>query len=351
MPATGLREAWESKKRRGRRRPEKEGAVGAYQMGSKGDEVRKIQERLKSGGFYKGPVDGDFGGGTEAAVKAFQQSQGMDADGVLGPLTWKALFKAAVVEPAIHSKPLDYKCLSLTASFETGQGVPDCFAGLSGDFDGQGMSFGVLQWNFGQGSLQPLLREMTKGHPDVVRGIFQAHYDILVAALSADQQDLLAFVRSIQHPVKHFFFEPWRGMFKSLGRTEEFQEIQLKSARRTFAAAGRGCAEYGLWSERAVALMFDIRVQNGSIKAPVKTNILRDVADLPTDLPDSEREVRILRIVANRRAEAANPVWVEDVRARKLCIANGGGVVHGIPYDLAGQFGIGLKRSGIAAEA
>jgi len=32
------------------------------------------------------------------------------------------------------------------------------------------------------------------------------------------------------------------------------------------------------------------------------------------------------------------------VRARKLCIANGGGVVHGINFDLDGQFGIGLRE-------
>jgi hypothetical protein len=49
-----------------------------------------------------------------------------------------------------------------------------------------------------------------------------------------------------------------------------------------------------------------------------------------------------MRIVANRRAEASNPRWVEDVRARKICCANGGGRVHGIPYDLEKQFGIRL---------
>jgi len=322
--------------------------MSSYAMGSKGDEVRKVQERLKSGGFYRGPVDGDFGGGTQAAIKAFQRSKELDADGVVGPLTWKALFEEPIAEPAIHSQPLDYKCLALTGAFETGQGAPDCFAGLSGDFDGQGMSFGVLQWNFGQDSLQPLLREMIDNHPDIVRGIFQANHEVLISALNADKEDLMAFVRSIQHPVKHFFFEPWRGIFKSLGRTEEFQEIELKSASRVFQAAVRYCDDYGLWSGRAVALMFDIRVQNGSIKELVRAQILRDFEELPPDLPDPEREVRKLRIVANRRAEAANRVWIEDVRTRKLCIVNGGGVVHGIPYDLEEQFGIGLTRSGIA---
>lgn len=317
--------------------------MATYKTGSKGDEIRKIQEKLKSGGFYKGPVDGDFGGGTEAAVKTFQRSKGLGVDGVVGPLTWKALFEEPIAEPVIHSKSIDYKCLSLTGSFETGQGAPDCFAGLSGDFDGQGMSFGVLQWNFGQGSLQPLLREMMDNHPDIVQGIFQANHDVLISALNADQEELMAFVRAIQHPVKHFFFEPWRGMFKSLGRTEEFQEIELKSASRVFQAAIRYCEDYGLGSERAVALMFDIRVQNGSIRELLKAQILRDFEDLPSDLPGPEREVRKLQIVANRRAEAANPAWIEDVRTRKICIANGGGVVHGIPYDLEGQFGIGLN--------
>ena len=54
-------------------------------------------------------------------------------------------------------------------------------------------------------------------------------------------------------------------------------------------------------------------------------------------------EVTKMRIVANRRADAAKPEWVEDVRARKLCCANGVGVVHGIEYDLENQFGISLE--------
>ncbi len=52
-----------------------------------------------------------------------------------------------------------------------------------------------------------------------------------------------------------------------------------------------------------------------------------------------------LRIVANRRAEAANPQWIEDVRTRKLCIANGEGTVHGRFYNLEDQFGIGLQAA------
>jgi len=318
--------------------------MALYRLGSKGEEVKRIQERLKSDGFYKGPIDGDFGGGTEAAVKAFQKKRGLTVDGIVGPITWSALFEEEIPEPAIIAKPLDYRCLALTGSFETGKGIPDCFAGLSGDFDGQGMSLGVLQWNFGQDTLQPLLRDMIDEDPETMKTIFHANNDILVEALHADKEELMTFVRSIQHPVKHFLYEPWKGMFKSLGRTEKFQNIQVEYAKGLFQLALELCPDYELWSERATALMFDITVQNGGISNLVKAQILSDCNTLPGDLSEEELEVRKMRIVANRRAEAADPTWIEDVRARKLCCANGGGIVHGINYDLGEQFGIRLAR-------
>lgn len=46
--------------------------------------------------------------------------------------------------------------LSITGGFET---AGDPFAATAGDFDGQGISCGVLQWNIGQGSLQPLVKK------------------------------------------------------------------------------------------------------------------------------------------------------------------------------------------------
>lgn len=315
-----------------------------YKTGSKGDEVKRIQERLKALGYYKGPIDGDFGGGTESAVKAFQKAKKVAIDGTVGPITWNALLEEEITKPSIASKPLDYKCLALTGSFETGKGIPECFAGLSGDFDGQGISLGVLQWNFGQDSLQPLLKEMISKYPKVAKAIFQENHDVLVSALSSEKQELMTFARSIQHPVKHYIYEPWRGLFKSLGRTEEFQNIQVKYAKSLYNAALRLCKEYGLWSKRAAALMFDIKVQNGSISELVKTRILSEFKTLPANLAKEELEVQKMRIIANRRAEAANPQWIEDVRARKLCIANGGGVVHGINYDLEGQFGVRLEE-------
>jgi len=318
--------------------------MATFKLGSKGEEVRRIQQKLKALGIYKGPVDGDFGGGTEAAVRRFQGTEQLGVDGAVGPLTWAALFQEKIATPQANFRPLDYRCLALTGSFETGAAIPDCFAGLSGDFDGQGISFGVLQWNFGQGSLQPLLKRICADHNELARSIFHERYDRLLAVLSAPRAEQMAFARSIQDPNRKTVLEPWRGMFKTLGRTEEFQRIEADAANALYKAAGQLCAEYGLWSERGVALMFDIKTQNGSIGSAVKAQILSDFSNLPPTLPEEEQETARLRIVANRRAEAANKKWVEDVRERKLCIADGRGKVHGIQYDLEGQFGIGLRR-------
>jgi hypothetical protein len=69
-------------------------ADGTYRPGDEGDSVLAIQQALAALGFYEGELDGDFGSGTEAAVVAFQESQGITADGVVGPVTLEALSQA-----------------------------------------------------------------------------------------------------------------------------------------------------------------------------------------------------------------------------------------------------------------
>jgi len=318
-----------------------------YRPGSQGPEVRRIQTRLQDLDYYRGPVDGDYGSGTESAVRAFQRDRNLAVDGVLGPNTWQELLDTdeEIPVPEIFRKPLAYRCLALTGTFETNQPLPGCFSGLSGDFDGQGISFGALQWNFGQQSLQPLLQEMLQAHHQVMETVFHSQLPVLTEALNAGQEDLMSWARSIQHPVKHTLHDPWRGMFKSLGRTDECRAVQTDQAENMFHKAEDYCREYDLWSERAMALMFDIRVQNGSISRLVRAQIQADIQELAGDLDEAGLEQAKLRIIANRRAEASNPRWVEDVRTRKLCIANGEGRVHGRHYDLEGQYGLRLTRS------
>lgn len=66
-------------------------AADLYKKGSSGATVTEIQTRLKAWGYYSGSVDGTFGSETEKAVKYFQQSNGLNADGQVGAETLAAL--------------------------------------------------------------------------------------------------------------------------------------------------------------------------------------------------------------------------------------------------------------------
>ena len=59
--------------------------------GASGDVVRRLQRALRRTPDPGLPVDGIFSPQIEAAVKFFQDSEGLVADGVVGPLTWSAL--------------------------------------------------------------------------------------------------------------------------------------------------------------------------------------------------------------------------------------------------------------------
>ena len=60
-----------------------------------GDDVVAVQVRLHELGYDPGTVDGYYGPVTERAVIAFQQTNGLTVDGVVGPNTWGVLFSAA----------------------------------------------------------------------------------------------------------------------------------------------------------------------------------------------------------------------------------------------------------------
>ena len=65
--------------------------------GSQGEKVRKLQERLRELGYYQGEVDGQFGPGTREAVVAFQQKNGLDADGLAGEDTQRVLYSEEAI--------------------------------------------------------------------------------------------------------------------------------------------------------------------------------------------------------------------------------------------------------------
>jgi N-acetylmuramoyl-L-alanine amidase len=59
--------------------------------GTRGEDVRQVQQRLKTWGYGIKSVDGIYGNETFQAVKKFQQRNGLTVDGVVGPATLRAL--------------------------------------------------------------------------------------------------------------------------------------------------------------------------------------------------------------------------------------------------------------------
>ena len=59
--------------------------------GSRGEEVKQIQTKLKRWGYYNGSVDGIYGTKTLEAVKSFQRKNGLKVDGIAGTNTLNAM--------------------------------------------------------------------------------------------------------------------------------------------------------------------------------------------------------------------------------------------------------------------
>src|SRR5579863_4959508 len=79
--------------------------MNSLREGDSGPEVTALQNQLKAQGFSPGVIDGNFGPGTEAALLAFQKSEGIEPDGVVGPQTAAALSGAPTPSPPAGGKP------------------------------------------------------------------------------------------------------------------------------------------------------------------------------------------------------------------------------------------------------
>jgi len=100
-------------------------AAAAFRAGDQGTDVAEIQKQLQSLG-YDVAADGDYGPATTEAVKAFQSTKGLEADGLVGASTYSALLGKSM--PAVtHS--MNAMSRTVVSDAMSYMGVPYVFGG------------------------------------------------------------------------------------------------------------------------------------------------------------------------------------------------------------------------------
>ncbi len=273
--------------------------------------------------------------------------------------------------PAPSALPDDWieTALKVTGHFEDSD---DPMGAVSGDFDGQGISLGVLQWNIGQGSLQPMVRAI--GRARVVALLPQLGTEFWTACTS-DIPAGLAIVRGWQsggalRPAA-------RAELRDFTRSAEFTARQVAAARVVATSAWRAA---GVWAADSTApggvskalfcWFFDLYTQNGGLKGLTFADVAAFIAGhgaegavaavcdwlpaRPADDPGAKEAgrnaalfptlvgetTRPLLLLSYLRAQLSNIRWRTDTMNRKATIALGQGWVHGERHDVRSLLGM-----------
>ncbi len=285
-----------------------------------GSIISDIQASLNAITAFEIKVDGSFGRQTEQALSGFQTARSLPVTGTVSDTTWVALMHSA--EPLIFER-----CLQVVASFE-GTG----FTLIEGNFDGAGLTWGIVGFTLASGEISSLLGEISSRFPDLLNLAFGHDAAELLDNLGpgASASKRMEFANSITGP-RFRVAEPWRSGFATLGEQREVQRLQVERARNQYwtTLALRDAHDLGLKQELDLMLMFDIAVQDGGMRSKGRLEAAR--RRLHDGMSDLERR----RIIAQVVVDTITGAFKDDVRQRKMCIAQGNGIVHGAGYNLA----------------
>ncbi len=235
--------------------------------------------------------------------------------------TWKTLMSTDNL-PSIRDR-----ALQLTADFE-GHG----FRKIAGNFDGAGITWGIIGFTLKHGEIKKLIDKIHQQHPNILSTAFGELENKLLRILQLSMDEQLNWANGISLGTRKYRVLPeWEEAFDKLGNFKEVQALQLESVEKYWDKAERDINRFGLQTEAGFALCFDIAVQNGGIDfGTEERRVLRLFSE---KTPSNEEEKR--KIISNVVAENSNPRYVEDVRSRKLTIATGRGKVHGSKYNVS----------------
>jgi hypothetical protein len=259
--------------------------------------------------------------------------------------------------------PTELKAVKITSAFETGR--PGGFGGLTGNFDGQGLSFGLLNFTIKAGSLIPLLQEFINKYPSRFAAVFgpdAGRFKDMAFATKPDPANPRRKIRDVERQMAFVnqmnliprkakgnkIIEPWKTYFGRLENDAEFRKIQVKAVRRALDRARSWFNEFGFKTERGFVFMFDLVSSHGGAwlnapkfkgkrKALLQKMLAAKQAQLGrAALTESEK----MEVIANMIADVSLVEWREKARIRKLWFVRGVGKVHGRLFDIKKDFGV-----------
>jgi hypothetical protein len=287
--------------------------------------ISDIQLALNAAGSNLTP-DLIYGTQTAAAVSSFQGSHRIPVTGNISETTWNVLMRTD--EPPIFAR-----CLQVVASFE-GTG----FSLVVGNFDGAGITWGIVGFTLVGGELGQVLRQINQSYPDLIGKAFGSDATEImdITDQNTTSAEKTAWANSISRGSKNYnVADPWRTYFHDLGSYREVQRIQVARARDIYwKIASKDVATLELGDELDYLLLFDIAVQNGGMGRKGRVKLVQE--KFAQDHPKTARDKRL--VIANVVADTSAG-FQADVLARKTTIANGKGTVHDGQYDL-GDWGL-----------
>jgi len=260
----------------------------------------------------------------------------------------------------------ELKAVRITSTFETGWAGN--FGGLTGNFDGQGISFGLMNFAWKAGSLVALLKEFLRDHPSAFAQVFGKDADRFADVVQATKTDpknpkkrirdldrQMEFARGVNDG-RNQIREPWKGYFGRLEADLDFRRIQVKAVRRAGDRARYWCRIFDLNTERAYAFMFDLVSSHGGawlnaakFKGARRTLLNAMLKDKKVTVGHSAlTEIEKMEVIANMIADVSAQAWQGKTRekihrmvlARKLWFVKGSGEVHGTSWNLVRDFGV-----------
>ena len=173
-------------------------------IGARSDLVKTVQKNLGLS------PDGDFGPGTQSAIKIWQTAHNIKATGDVDESTWRGITKLDI--PSLFER-----CLSLTMCFEGHN-----YTLAAGNWDGAGLTWGIIGFTIKSGSLYDVLNLIPQTDLDTVFGKREAQELILAAKTkSISWGDGISLA-----PSKVKLKSPWQEKFVVLGNHDTEQSYK-----------------------------------------------------------------------------------------------------------------------------